>query len=248
MRSGSTSASRTAPRERRPRVGGLAPFSTLDYPGKIAAVVFVQGCPWRCGYCHNPHLQCASTAGALGWTAVRELLHRRAGLIDAVVFSGGEPTADPALGEAAAEVRGLGFDVGLHTAGIYPRRLKRVLPSIDWVGIDVKAPFGRYDAVTGVARSGAAALASVEAVLEHARAYEFRTTFHPQLLDEDDVLEIADGLARKGARRFALQEFRAQGCGDARLRQGASGAPRPSEGLLAALRAMFTEFTFRSGA
>ena len=79
------------------KVGGVAPFTATDYPGQLAAVLFVQGCPWRCGYCHNTHLQPRTREGAVSWAKVMSFLARRVGLIDAVVFSGGEPTSDPAL-------------------------------------------------------------------------------------------------------------------------------------------------------
>ena len=134
-------------------VGGLQPFTTIDYPGALAAVVFVQGCPWRCGYCHNPQLQPrvkpAEAAGP-GWAALRPWLARRVGLIDAVVFSGGEPTLDPALPAAMAEVRAIGLKVGLHTAGIYPQRLAAALPLADWVGLDLKAPPAHVKAASRV--------------------------------------------------------------------------------------------------
>lgn len=227
--------------ERGLRVGGLLPFSSLDFPGRLAAVVFVQGCPWRCGYCHNPGLQ-PSHGGGLSWPTVRAFLARRPGLLDAVVFSGGEPTADPALGAAMADARSLGFEVGLHTAGSHPRRLRHVLDLADWIGMDVKAPIGRYERVTGVRDSARAAGASAAMVIEHARDYEFRTTFHPALLGESDVLQLAADLARRGARRYALQEFRAVGCADASLRT--TGA-HVSQGLLDRLRALFPEFIYR---
>ena len=113
------------------KVGGVTPFSATDYPGKLAAVVFVQGCPWRCGYCHNPHLQPRSGDVLVPWADVLALLRRRVGLVDAVVFSGGEACMDPALKRAMQDVRALGFDVGLHTACIYPQRLTEVLPLVD---------------------------------------------------------------------------------------------------------------------
>lgn len=83
------------PRRRPLKVGGLVPFTATDYPGQFAAVVFVQGCPWRCGYCHNPHLQPRSQPAEIEWDALLAFLARRVGLIDAVVFSGGEPSIDP---------------------------------------------------------------------------------------------------------------------------------------------------------
>ena len=114
------------------KVGGLTPFTATDYPGKLAAVVFVQGCPWACGYCHNPHLLTRSTDGSLTWKQILARLQRRVGLIDAVVFSGGEPTIDPGLEDAMRAVREFGFGVGLHTGGAYPRRLAEVLPLVDY--------------------------------------------------------------------------------------------------------------------
>ncbi|APV52053.1 anaerobic ribonucleoside-triphosphate reductase activating protein [Betaproteobacteria bacterium GR16-43] len=231
--------------EHGPRVGGLVPFSATDYPGRLAAVVFLRGCAWRCGYCQNPHLL-APEAGGEDWPRVLAFLERRRGLVEAVVFSGGEPTSDPALEEAVAQVRALGFAIGLHSAGVHPRRLARILPQCDWVGLDVKAPFDRYERVTGVAGSGARARESLEAVLATGCDYEVRTTWHPALLEEDDVHALAHTLAAQGVRRFALQAFRVEGCSDAVLRS--AGGPRPSPALLAELASLFADFTWRPSA
>ena len=121
------------------RVGGFVPFTLTDYPDALAAVVFCQGCPWHCGYCHNPHLIAArvttsaiSRASSIGSHASRTARRRR-------VL--GRRAHGPA--GARRSRRGgasQGFKIGLHTGGAYPRRLRIVLPLIDWVGIDVKAP------------------------------------------------------------------------------------------------------------
>ncbi len=131
------------------RVGGFVPFTLTDYPGALAAVVFCQGCPWRCGYCHNPHLIAAHGDDERDFARIVDWLGTRRGLLDAVVFSGGEPTAQAGLPAAIAAVRALGFKIGLHTGGAYPRRLAKVLPLVDWVGLDVKAPRAEYECVTG---------------------------------------------------------------------------------------------------
>jgi anaerobic ribonucleoside-triphosphate reductase activating protein len=206
--------------QRELQVGGLTPFTSIDYPGQLSAVVFVQGCPWRCGYCHNPHLQPRGQASGLRWSEVLEFLRRRAGLLDAVVFSGGEPTVDPALPDAIADVRALGFKVGLHSAGIYPRRLQAVLPLVDWVGLDIKAPLGS-DAglarVTGQGGSGGASAVrrSLAAVLQQSRtrglAFECRTTVHPALLDDAALRNVADDMAAVGVAHWVLQIVRTQG-------------------------------------
>jgi pyruvate formate lyase activating enzyme len=229
---------------RTPKVGGVTPFTATDFPGKLAAVVFMQGCPWRCGYCHNPHLQPRRGDGAVPWPQVMDLLRRRAGLIDAVVFSGGEPTLDPMLGDAISEVRGLGFEVGLHTAGAYPKRLAALLPLLDWVGIDVKAPFDRYASVTGIANSGRHARASAEAVLASGVAHEFRTTLHPALLEENEIFELAKMLAKMGAKNYALQIFRTIGCVNDGLNSVAT-IGYPGADLLGRVSGLFPQFTLR---
>ena len=108
----------------------------FDFPGKLSAVAFLQGCPWRCVYCQNPWMQPAEFSPELehdSWEKLESLLMRRKGLLDGVVFSGGEPTVDPALPDAVRRVKDMGFAVGLHTGGIIPKRLGEILPLIDWM-------------------------------------------------------------------------------------------------------------------
>lgn len=190
------------------QVGGLTPFTSIDYPGQLAAVVFVQGCPWRCAYCHNPHLQPRQAEAVRSWPAVRAWLERRVGLVDAVVFSGGEPTMDPGLAGAMADAKALGLAIGLHTAGIYPRRLAQVLPLVDWVGFDVKAPLSSprlLDHVVGLRTSTPAVRESLLAVRGSGVSFECRTTAHPALLSDDDLLQIGEELAWLGVTRYAVQ-------------------------------------------
>lgn len=180
-------------------VGGYVPFSTVDFPGCLAAVVFCQGCPWRCSYCHNAHLQ-PFGAGRIAWADILAKLERRRGLLDGVVFSGGEPTAQSALADAMRDVRGMGFAVGLHTAGMYPSRLAGVLPLTDWVGFDVKAPFdGRYDLLTG--RSGSADLVceSLRILLASGVRHQIRTTLDTDHLDDAACEAVRAGLRSANA-------------------------------------------------
>jgi pyruvate formate lyase activating enzyme len=193
-------------------VGGLTQLTTLDLPGRLSAVVFCQGCPWQCGYCHNPHL-IPRGRGDRPWSAVLGFLERRRGLLDAVVFSGGEPTLQSGLVEAVRETRDMGFLTGLHTAGPYPERLARVLPFLDWVGFDLKAPVDDYPRITGVPDSGRRAAFSACLLLDSGVAHEFRTTVDPSLLDTAQLMELSRWLGRHGGRRHILQRCRPRPAG-----------------------------------
>lgn len=188
-------------------IGGLTPFTTIDYPGKLAAVIFCQGCPWRCGYCHNRHLLDAAQPGAVAWAEVIAFLKQRRGLLDAVVFSGGEPTLQPGLPQAMATVRQIGFLTGLHTAGPFPDRLAACLPQLDWIGMDLKAPFDCYEAITGVAGSGRAAERSAELVRLSGVHHQFRTTIDSFLLAEGRIDRLQKLVAGWGE-QLVLQEQR----------------------------------------
>jgi pyruvate formate lyase activating enzyme len=186
-------------------VGGVTPLTTIDLPGELAAVVFCQGCPWRCRYCHNPGLLPAGREGSLAWEDLLGFLKRRKALLDGVVFSGGEPTLQAGLGNAMAQVRALGFRVGLHTAGCYPDRLQRVLPQVDWVGLDIKTLPEHYPGLTSVPASGEAAWESLSRVLGSGVPYEVRVTIDPDLLPPDRLDRLLRRLARTGVRYLALQ-------------------------------------------
>jgi pyruvate formate lyase activating enzyme len=188
------------------RVGGLQPFTSIDYPGELAAVVFCQGCPWRCHYCQNPQLLVARGTQEIPWPQVAGFLSQRRGLLDAVVFSGGEPTLQPGLAQAMNETRGLGFKIGLHTAGCYPRRLQVLLPLLDWIGLDIKALPEDYPRLTGMANSGAGAWDSLQQVLAcPGLNYEIRVTLEPELLHGGRLTQLIDRLEQAGVRHLALQ-------------------------------------------
>lgn len=187
------------------RVGGLTRLTTIDFPGRLAAVVFCQGCPWRCGYCHNPDLLDASHPGTLAWGEVLEFLHRRRGLLEGVVFSGGEPLAQSALPEALARVRALGFATAVHTGGMYPDRLAAALPLLDWVGLDIKGPWERIAAITGVPGSGARVRESLDLLLQSGVDHECRSTWHPGLYSWQELQALGQELETLGVRRWVVQ-------------------------------------------
>ena len=226
------------------QIGGLTPLTSTDYPGYLAAVVFFQGCPWRCGYCHNPHLIPRHGEQPVEWSDVIGFLRRRQGLLDAVVFSGGEPTLQNNIQSAISEVRDLGFKIGLHTGGTYPSRLKELFPSLDWVGMDIKASFADYAKVTSTPESAEKAWGSARLLLESGVPYEFRTTVHPLYHTPDSILRLAEELCGLGAKHYVLQEFRPQGCADGAVSTH-SAQDLLNEALCSRIGAMFETFSVR---
>jgi pyruvate formate lyase activating enzyme len=194
------------------KIGGIVPFTTVDYPDSLSAVLFCQGCPWRCLYCHNPHLQSFSKE-PFSWDSILKFLKKRKGFLDAVVFSGGEPTMQKDLSEKMKELCFLGFKIGLHTSGIDSDVLEESLPWCDWVGMDLKAPFSLYEKITGVSKIESVKK-SARLVIEKAKSYEFRTTANPQILSLGELFELADELVEMGAKSYVLQRARlANTCG-----------------------------------
>jgi pyruvate formate lyase activating enzyme len=203
-------------------VGGITPFSTVDWPDRIAAVLYLTGCPWRCPYCHNPEFV-RPAAGKFPWDDALALLRERKGFLDGVVFSGGEPTMHPALGAALRQVRELGFQTGLHTGGNYPDRLGDLLDCglLDWVGFDVKAPFEDYPRITGQPDSGRRARLSLEILVRSGVGYELRTTVYTPVLDAERLAVMASQVGRIGAGNLVLQRCLNTGAKDLDL-QGVS--------------------------
>lgn len=186
------------------QIGGITPFTTIDFPGKLAAVIFCQGCPWRCRYCHNQHLLPAGENGKYSWEEVLCWLETRQGLLEGVVFSGGEPLLQRHLPDAVDQLHRKGFDVALHTSGVYPERLRQVLPSVEWVGLDIKAPFDEYDVITG-GGDGQRARDSLKLVLDSGKAHELRCTLDPSFFSVEKAEKMARQLAESGADHLVLQ-------------------------------------------
>jgi pyruvate formate lyase activating enzyme len=202
-------------------ISGITPFTTIDFPGRLAAVFYTQGCPWRCRYCFNEELQPFDRYDqVIPSKKIAWFLKTRRAFLDAIVFSGGEATSHEMLREWMEFVKSIGFAVGLHTAGIHPDNLEKVLPSCDWVGLDVKAPFEDYEKITQIKQSGERVKQSLKVILESGIDCEFRTTVHPELLGEKDILNIATDISLMGAKKYVIQIFKAlpkinlTSCGD----------------------------------
>lgn len=217
-----------------PRLAGLIPSGMLDWPGRVAATVFVAGCTMRCPYCHNPEVLSARKTSGLSLRHVLTHLEERQKWLDGVVVTGGEPTADPALVPLLQSFRDVGMPVKLDTNGTNPEVLDAVLGQglVDYVAIDVKAVASKYDGLTGFAGAWHRVRQSIATLVASGVDHEFRTTCYPAGLTLDDLDEIAASLV--GGRRLVLQQFRPTRT----LDPGASSVrPYPAEALRhAALR------------
>lgn len=220
----------------------MARLSTCDWPGELAATIFCQGCAWSCPYCHNPGLRAVHGREVIAWEQVRGFLAARVGLLDAVVFSGGEPTLQPALLPAMEEAKRMGFRIGLHTAGPSLQCLAPLVPLLDWVGFDIKAPFADYARITGVEGSGAKARASLQLLLASGVELEARTTVHASLLSAQDLAAMRYELLALGVRNYAVQKFRTAGVAPENLAQFPA-LPMPA--LNADFGVGFSSFTLR---
>lgn len=190
------------------RIGGLQKVSLIDYPGKIAAVVFTQGCNFRCPYCHNPDLVPPEPRGDLLPAGdVFAFLEKRRGRLDGVVLTGGEPTVQAGLPEFLETVRAMGYLVKLDTNGSNPGVLKRLLGRglLDYIAMDLKAPEEKYGLFSGPAVPFSRIGETMNLLRSSGVPFEFRTTVAPSLLAEEDLRAIVDTLAP--ADRFVLQRF-----------------------------------------
>ncbi len=193
-------------------IGGLLKFSLIDYPGKIAAVIFTQGCNFRCGYCHNPRLvDPRRFEPSLSGEEVLQFLRRRQGRLQGVVVSGGEPTIHHDLPDWLRRLRDLGYAVKLDTNGGRPDVVRRLLNEqlLDFIAMDVKAPLGKYRLLTGGRDCSAQIQESIHLIQTSGIDYQFRTTFVPWWLDKQDFREIWRLL--KGDPHYCLQPFVGEG-------------------------------------
>ena len=212
-------------------IGALQKFSLLDYPGRVSAIIFTQGCNFRCRFCYNPRLVWPVRDGKLQYAQefIREsgkdsgrqkvhpminqddlfvFLKSRAGKLDAVVITGGEPCLQKDLSEFIKKIKSLGFLVKLDTNGSWPETLGRLIREklVDYIAMDLKAPHEKYQEVTGVEADLSKIKKSVKIIKASGLPHEFRTTVVPELLEKSDISEM--GKIIKGADAWYLQNFK----------------------------------------
>lgn len=189
-------------------IGGFQRFSLIDYPGKICAIVFTQGCNFRCPYCHNPELVNPELFGApIPEGNILSFLANRKGKLDAVEITGGEPALQPDLMDFIRKIKDLGYLVKLDTNGSNPGIISEAIEReiVDYIAMDVKAPLERYQEITNSGVDPAKIEHSIELIMSSGLDYEFRTTVVKSQLGKRDVLEIGRWI--RGSKRYVLQKF-----------------------------------------
>lgn len=187
------------------QIGGVQKTSLLDFPDKISAIVFTQGCNFRCGYCHNPELIVLRNEPAWTTAGFFELLETRKGKLDGVVITGGEPCLQNDLIDFIKDVKSMGFLVKLDTNGTFPDKLQKSLPYIDYIAMDIKAPLDKYSEITRVNVNCENIQKSIDIIMNCGIDYEFRTTVLKSQLTFGDFEKI--GQLIKGAKKYYLQKF-----------------------------------------
>ena len=190
-------------------LGGLQRSSLIDYPQSVSCVVFTIGCNMACGYCHNPELSKPVQPIKTGFTEEMffDFLKDRKGKLESVVITGGEPTIHDDLPEFIKKIKDMGFKVKLDTQGTRPEMVEKLLDDnlVDYVAMDIKAPFERYQEVTVSLVDPKIIEKSIKIIMDKAPDYEFRTTTVRSQLDKEDFEQVGEMI--KGAPLYALQKF-----------------------------------------
>jgi len=188
-------------------IGGFQKFSMIDYPEKFSAIVFTQGCNFRCPYCHNPELLLQTSDSLIKESLVFDFLKTRIGKLDAVVVSGGEPCLQSDLVSFVQKIKDMGFLVKLDTNGSFPDKLQELinLKLVDYIAMDIKAPIEKYKEITNSAIDTYNILRSIDIIINSNIDHEFRTTIVKSQLSEQDILQIGELI--KSAKRYFLQKF-----------------------------------------
>ena len=227
-------------------IAGIQAMTTIDFPEKLAAVLFLQGCPWNCRYCHNPELQGKPSTSQTSWDKVDKFVTGRVDFLEGIVISGGEPTMHRALPDLLSWLRSFGYKTALHTNGFYSSMLRRVLMSdlVDYIAMDIKGPPASYDRIAGVKDCSIEVARSIELITASDIDYEFRTTYHPDILSEDELMDTIHAVSSVGAKRYYLQQFRNNGVADSELADSCDTAILPAKAVEEARR-LFEVFEVR---
>ena len=189
------------------KIGGFQKFSLLDYPGKLAALIFTQGCNFRCPYCHNPQLvESESREPEISEESIFEFLETRKGKLTAVSISGGEPTLQEDIIPFLQRIKNLGFAIKLDTNGSKPDVLAEIDKHglVDYWAMDIKAPLPLYKTITRSEIDEELIPLSMDIIRNSGKPFEFRTTFFELIFNWKDIRDIQSLL--KPGDKFFLQQ------------------------------------------
>lgn len=209
------------------KFAGILKQSLVDYPGKIAAVLFTRGCNFWCPFCHNGHLLLKPGKAGPDDASLEQVLaflQERRGFLDAAVISGGEPCLNQNLPDVLAQIRDIGYMTKLDTNGSRTPILTQLITSflIDYAAMDIKTviDYEKYREACGGRLSSEDFFnvkGSINLLINAEVESEFRTTVIPTLHKPQDIIEIARYI--KGAKKYSLQQFNPQNALDSRYRQ-----------------------------
>jgi pyruvate formate lyase activating enzyme len=193
------------------KIGGIQKLTLIDYPGRLAATVFLTGCNFRCPWCYSSEIVIPEKIEKQPDVSEKELfefLKEKKGLIEGVVLCGGEPTMEKNLTPLIKKIKSQNFFVKLDTNGSNPEILKELMDEklVDYVAMDLKGPKERYAEFAGIKIDPGKIQNSIDILKEGKIDYEFRTTVIPNLHTRDDLLKMARWIS--GAKRYYLQNFR----------------------------------------
>lgn len=187
------------------RIGGLQKLTLLDFPGHVACTVFLQGCNFRCPFCHNTSLILGTEE--ITQDEILRFLNTRQGLLDGVAITGGEPMLSADLPDFLRKIKALGYKTKVDTNGSFPAMLRRLIDEklADYVAMDIKNSPEKYAETAGADGMLDAVRESVSILMDGSLPYEFRTTVVDELHEPSDFEAIGKWLA--GAQRYFLQGF-----------------------------------------
>lgn len=221
------------------KIKGFIRTTFIEYPGKIASMIFLPGCNFRCAFCFNPEIvQESDKIEDVDEKEVFDFLEKQKKWIDGVVISGGEPTLHKDLPELIRKIKKMGLLVRIYTNGTNPEMLKKLLDEklIDSIAMDIKAPLNEesYERITCTKGVVEKVKKSVSLIMNSDLEYEFRTTIVPTMHSEKDVEEIAKHI--KGAKMFVLQKFLPEKALDVELRKVSTQTDEEMERLVGAAK------------
>jgi len=195
------------------KIGGLQKTTLIDYPGKIAATVFLIGCNFRCPFCYSSELVLPEKIERQPKIPEKDFfkfLKERKELLDGLVLCGGEPTLNKELPNFIKKIKKMGYLVKLDTNGSNPKLLEKLIDGklVDYIAMDIKGPKEKYSEVAGTKVDIKKIQESIDILKEGKVDYEFRSTIVPSIHTKEDIIEMAKWI--RGAKRYYLQNFRAE--------------------------------------